>query len=382
MPIGPFSDRGPLRVQPFFGFRNSDRLFLSARALHSHEPTFENRGFFGDLKTMLSQYASHEVEGLEIEFGFETASGHSIRETAISGPEGFVQFEVDLPANTDLPFKTGWEKAALRWGARADEHEAGDVPAHILAPGRDAGIGIISDIDDTILETGITGDIRAIARNWKRVMAQMPEEREIVPGARGFYSALGGRHGTEAGDDGIPQSRPRPVFYVSSSPWNLYSYLVEFQRLRDMPLGPIMLRDWGFNRKTLGSESHGSHKRAAIERIIRQYPHLRFALVGDDTQKDLVAFGEIAASMPDRIAAVFIRRISSEAPNQAEQSARDAIKAAGVPFWMGADYNEARAMLTDAGLEFDSKVETLVKTASEGKDAASRAAPAAGTTGE
>ncbi|MBD2843125.1 phosphatase domain-containing protein [Erythrobacter rubeus] len=365
--FGPFANRGPLRVQPFFGFRNDKGLFLPVRALRGRESDFGDRGMFGSLQTMLRQYASHEVEGLSVELEYETGSGATLRQQATTGAEGFAHFEIPFGDEHALPMSSGWERARLRWSAHENGGEAGETTAFVLAPGRDAGIGVISDIDDTILETGITGNARAILRNWKRVLIQMPGQRVAVPGAQDFYSALGGDAEAALADSDttVPQARPRPVFYVSSSPWNLFNYLVAYKRQREMPLGPIMLRDWGFNRKTLGSEGHGSHKENAILRILETYPHMRFAMVGDDTQKDLVAFGAIVEKMPERIAAVFIRQ-AAEALSAKEETARAAIEANGVPLWMGADYRGASKFLKQSGLELDTSMETLVETASEG----------------
>jgi len=87
-----------------------------------------------------------------------------------------------------------------------------------------------------------------------------------VPGADLFYGELGGGHTVPPGElrpeKRIPATH-RPFFYVSSSPWNLFSYIVAFQRAKGLPLGPLLLRDWGFNRATLAGGSHGDHKRAA-----------------------------------------------------------------------------------------------------------------------
>ncbi|MGB7371980.1 phosphatase domain-containing protein, partial [Erythrobacter sp.] len=265
------------------------------------------------------------------------------------------------------------ERATVRWADPDDLQRTGEAEAFILTPGEKTRIGVISDIDDTILETGITGNLRAIARNWKRVMAQMPSERVVVPGASDFYTAIGGDammpqaiEETPPGQFRPPRARVRPVFYVSSSPWNLFSYLVTFKRHRGLPLGPVMLRDWGFNRRTLGKEGHGSHKHDAIMRILEAFPKLRFALIGDDSQKDLVAFGKIAAEHPERVAAVFIRSVSGEPLSAEEIAARDAIEAASVPFWTGADYAAAQVFLESNGLDFEGGVERLVRTASEG----------------
>ncbi|MDJ0643103.1 MAG: DUF2183 domain-containing protein [Erythrobacter sp.] len=340
MPFG----RAPLRVQPFFGFRGEDRLFLMVRALLSHEPEFESRSFIGDLRTMLGEYLSREVPGMAIELEYAECGGETLKHTLTTDEEGYARFEIPLPSRRTLPRQTHWESATLRWGAATGERDGGAVTAHILAPGAEAGLGIISDIDDTIMETGITGNLRAIARNWKRVMVQMPSERLIVPGSQEFLRALSGTASTA--EPPGPQSRERPVFYVSSSPWNLFSYLVTFKRQRDLPLGPIMLRDWGFNRRTLGSQGHGFHKLEAVERILDHYPGLRFVLVGDDTQRDIMAFSEVVANRPDRVAAVFIRAVSARPPSEAARSARSIIEQAGIPFWSGASFEEALEFLT------------------------------------
>lgn len=359
--------RDPLRVVPFYGFRTRSTLHLTARALRASDPRFDSRGFLGGFRTMLRQYLSHEVPGVNVALEFETGGGRVVQSEVVTDREGFAHFEVSLGEEYELPMKTGWERARLAWSDHSGKHRSGETEAHLLAPGRDAGIGVISDIDDTILETGITGNFRAVARNWRRVMAQMPGDREIVAGAEDFYAALGGAAAGEPGEGGIPQARPRPVFYVSSSPWNLFSYLVAFKQSRAMPVGPIMLRDWGLNRATFGSQGHGSHKSDAIRRILGGYPELKFALVGDDTQKDLVAFGDAVAEHPDRIAAVFIRRVSHEDLDAQEIAAQKSIEAAGIPFWMGADYGAARTFLSQAGLEMSAPIENLVKVAAEGQ---------------
>ena len=161
----------------------------------------------------------------------------------------------------------------------------------------------------------------------------------------------------------------RPFFYVSSSPWNLFSYLVAFKKSRNLPLGPIMLRDWGFNRATLGSAGHGAHKRDAIETILAAYPEMRFALIGDDTQGDLVAFGDIVSQHPQRIAAVFIRKAGEEFSPE-EVLAEVAIKSAGVPLWLGDDYTKGQEFLKATGLASDGDAAQIVKTIEESQKAA------------
>ena len=275
--------------------------------------------------------------------------------------EGFVRFDLELAPEWDLPEHPVWEVAALRW-INAQGPQC--VEGHVLAPGEDSRLAVISDIDDTIIETGITGGAKAIARNWRRVLAQLPDERIAVPGADVFYGALGGGQVLAPGEvrasKRIAATR-RPFFYVSSSPWNLFSYLVAFQRSKKLPLGPLLLRDWGLNRATFGSSSHGLHKSAAIKEILATYPDLRFALIGDDTQGDLPAFAQVVERHPGRIAAVFVRIAASEKLTAEEEAGKETIEAAGVPFWLGEDYVEGERFLRSLGFTPGGETEQIVR---------------------
>lgn len=361
----PLLRSAPTRVQPYFGYRNRERLFLSARAIQAQLPGFKRSGRLQAVRTMLSQFASHEVSGLTVELEIKGPGGRKVRHRGSTDEEGFVHFEVHHDKPLEHGNETVWETVALHW-----ENEGGlqCVEGHVLSPGTDARIGVISDIDDTIIETGITGNFRAIARNWRRVVMQMPDERLLVPGADVFYGALGG--GAPLASDDARAGKTlaatrHPFFYVSSSPWNLFSYLVAFKKSRSLPLGPIMLRDWGLNKATFGHSSHGAHKRAAIAGILATYPDLRFALVGDDTQGDLPAFGEAVAANPKQIRGVFIRR-AGEAFTPEELEARATIEAAGVPLWFSEDYHAARDFLEAIGLSSDTDAEKIVETVDGG----------------
>jgi len=332
---------------------------LSVRALRSGKASFARGGRWQAMRTMLSQFASREVGGLHVTLEFEHFGKPIIRHTIATDKEGFAHFEVELD-NHGLSDQPLWDVVSLCWTGDGQDQR---IDGYVLAPGRKTRLAVISDIDDTIIETGITGSFRAIIRNWKRVLAEMPDERLHIPGADVFYGALGGGAALPKGGghgEAIPAATKRPFFYVSSSPWNLFSYLVAFQQGQGLPLGPIMLRDWGFNRATLGSSSHGKHKRAAIDRILQTYPETRFALIGDDTQGDLTAYSAIVADNPGRIAAVFIRTVG-EAFSAGEEAAKAVIEASGVPLWLGSDFATGQEFLRSTGLASDDDATQIVK---------------------
>ncbi|WP_271439749.1 App1 family protein [Pontixanthobacter luteolus] len=357
----PFFTNAPPRVQPFFGYRSSEILSISARALRGNVADFNAEGMLRSVRTMLSQFISHEVAGLQVSLTITREDGSELTRTQETDEEGFVHFEIEVD-DWPLPPTALWHVGKLEWTGGAGEAEC-----HILAPGADTDLAVISDIDDTIIETGITGSLKAVRRNWKRVLAQMPHQREHVPGVDGFYQALGGGAG-QASETRLSATR-RPFFYVSSSPWNLFSYLVAFKKSRGLPLGPVMLRDWSLSRETLGSGGHGEHKRASIETILGAFPDMRFALIGDDTQGDLTAYASIAADFPNRIAAIFIRS-AGEALSGEEVEAKQAIAEAGVPLWLGSDYQTGEAFLREAGLSADRDAAEIVETVEQVAEAA------------
>ena len=78
------------------------------------------------------------------------------------------------------------------------------TPLDVLVPSHAAAFGVISDVDDTILETGV----QRVGRMIRQTFTGSALTRTPFPGAAELYRDLA---------DGI-----NPVFYVSSSPWNLH----------------------------------------------------------------------------------------------------------------------------------------------------------------
>ena len=356
----------PVRLQPYFGYRSQTRLTITARALRAGKPNsdpFARRGRLQAMRTMLAQFASREVPGLAVRLELRAPGGELIEREGVTDQEGYVRFDVPLDPAWPLPRDPAWEVACLHW---VTPEGAQCIEAYVLAPGSVTQLAVVSDIDDTIVETGITGGPRAIARNWRRVLAELPDERIAVPGADVFFGALGG--GAVLAEPGGPGTHyaatHRPFFYISSSPWNLFSYLVAFQQSRGLPLGPLMLRDWGMNRATFGGASHGAHKRAALDALLGFYPDMRFALIGDDTQGDLPAYADTVQANPGRVAAVFIRT-GAGALSPEELAGQSLIEAAGVPLWLGDDYATGRDFLRANGISTEGETAQIVKAVQE-----------------
>src|SRR5690606_5219858 len=192
----------------------------------------------------------------------------------------------------------GWHPVRLRLlhdllGRATEVVALGEV----YFPAANPDFGIISDIDDTILTTGA-------ARIWemlKVTFTQNAHTRIPFAGVSEFYDAL------RKGSDHILSN---PIFYVSSSPWNIYDFLMEFLEAHHISKGPLMLRDLGLSRDQLIAGSHREHKLKQIEQILNVFADLRFILIGDSGQEDPQIYFEIVTKYPGRILTVYIRDVS------------------------------------------------------------------------
>ena len=281
-------DRGPARVVPYRSFGNGERVRVRGRVVHgvAPPPATPRDRWWMNLVNTYRRLETDEVRGARVRVDFESAGT-----AAITDDEGHFTAEVRLA--TPPPDHQLWHDALIDL-----EDPPGDAAAApVMVPQR-ARFGVISDLDDTVLRT----DARNLLRMGREVLFGNVHTRIPFPGVGTFYQAL--HEGAGAGAN--------PIFYVSSSPWNLYDLLAEFLRLHDVPAGPMELRDWGLSRAELLPTGHRDHKRKAIDVILDMYPSLPFILLGDSGQEDPEIYREIVHDRPGRVLGVYIRSVVAE----------------------------------------------------------------------
>ena len=161
-----------------------------------------------------------------------------------------------------------------------------------------ARFGVISDIDDTVVFTGVSNKLMMI---W-RLFMQKARSRVAFPGVAAFYRAL--HRGAES------RQASNPLLYVSRGPWSIYEILEEFFRLHRIPAGPILfLRDWGLTYYRWLPPKAKKHKFDLIDRILSVYHDLPFILIGDSGQRDPEIYADMVRKHPGRILAIYIRNI-------------------------------------------------------------------------
>ena len=317
-----------VRVLAYAGYRNDLVARLKGRIVRYEKPLDAGEGLLTRLYAMMEIYNSNELAGVRIRCD---AYGHVYEGT--TDAEGYFDFEV--PVNQALPASTTWEHVTISTPSHSAQQAAIMVP--VLAPGRAGNWGIISDVDDTVVETGATDFIK----NWRRVLVEQPHDRLAVPGASSLYKTIAQDHADPA----------RPFFYVSSSPWNLYGFIAEFMELNGIPHGPMFLKDYGIDRSQFIRRGHDEHKLDAIERVLAFYPNLRFILIGDNGQRDVSIYARVVTDYPRRVAAVFIRDVDGSCRSGPEGDLLRQIEQRGVPTFCGAGFEDAVTVVRDLQLD-------------------------------
>lgn len=289
-------------VVPYIGYGDETKVRVLARVLMSNpdrEPrTAAVRGF---RQFFTIQVGDHQVS--------VRAGAASVTATTDRG--GYVEVLLH-----DHGLEPGWQEVTIT--AAGAEPAQADV--FIMEPGTD--FGIVSDIDDTVIVTMLPRAMIAAYNSW----FLRTDKRKAVPGFSEFYAEVQRRH---------PKA---PVFYLSTGAWNTFGTLRRFLKRNGLPLGPLLLTDWGPTQTGL-FRSGQEHKQVQLRNLFIDFPQLRWLLVGDDGQHDPLIYGTAAVEHPDRIAGIAIRNLSPQEHVLSHGTAGplDRLELTHVPLIEGAD---------------------------------------------
>ncbi len=287
-------NKSPVAVFTYRGYGRKDYVFLQGRVLRKRRFPANPSDSDSDWRDLINNFKrlfTVEIRQAVLQTRIGT---NPFRLT--TDLEGY--FRLDAPL--DAPWKSagsGWNSIDLNLISVPWRKMELEVQASVLIPDK-ADFGIISDIDDTIIRTEVTSLLRL--KMFYLTLLKNARKRKAINEVGAFYQAL------KKGRDGQSDN---PVFYVSKSPWNLYDLLEEFLKINNLPLGPMMLRDYGLPYKKRPKDYKG-HKHENIERILQTYPEMTFILIGDSGEKDIDLFLDIARSFPHQISAIYIRDVN------------------------------------------------------------------------
>ena len=315
-------DRPPthFRIVPYLGHGGPAGVVVRGRVLDDPPPTAaaEGEGVVAAVRRTLRHFVTDELPDVPLRIEVAGATAETVTDA-----EGYfrVHLEPDPGALTS-PWTSGTVELGGDYRGLTDRHT---TTVEVRVPGPGAGFGVISDVDDTILETGV----QRVGRMILQTLTGSALTRTPFPGAPELYRDLA--------------ATDNPVFYVSSSPWNLHSFLTAFLRHRGFPRGPVLLRD------LLGTSAGREPKAGRIDEILDLHPRLPFVLIGDSGEEDPGIYADTVRRHPGRILAVYIREVRLDpGDGRVEQVTGD--WPGDVPFVLAADSDAVRRHAAGVGL--------------------------------
>lgn len=232
--------------------------------------------------------------------------------TATTDTDGFFCFEWEDAE----PYERGWCPVAVE--AFHHNEAVAKASGRIFIPYETQYI-FISDIDDTFLISH-SGNMR---KRLYVLFTQNARSRKPFDGVVRHYQLLA--------ESGTTPDAPNPFFYVSSSEWNLYEYILEFTAVNKIPRGVFLLSQLKSFSQLLktGQNNHGT-KFTRIVRILKAFPTHRVVLLGDSSQQDPYIYQEVVKHFPAQVHAVYIRDVFQKNYEKVKDVLSQ-IEAAGVP---------------------------------------------------
>ncbi len=287
-----------LSINTYLGYGTGKLFRATGRALEDENIDFsDNQGTLQTLRNIYRQFESDEIRNIPIILKLPDGQ---ILETS-TDHEGYYHLELDIPTLSEHLSKNGWVTYSVSYKKETMKKEISNNNTFVsamLIPSEDSEFGVISDIDDTILHTGVASFFK-----WRVIVNTVFknfDKRKAIDGTVKFYKKL------QLGKNNKPIN---PFFYVSNSPWNLYDYLSAFFKKNNFPKGPILLRDFRtpFDKTP---KPKMPHKQSEILNLLKMYPEMKFILIGDSGEKDADIYTKIAKEFPGRILAIYLRNVN------------------------------------------------------------------------
>lgn len=315
----------PLMLIPFRGYGTPNHFIVRGRVLRDRgiTPPLANDSVWKNFVNMIKRFISAPIGGahVKVRFAHPDNPERVFNFDVVTDKKGHfrVEFDPELePQTGEIAYPV--ELTLVDYPDRpqpAVDNLPVNNTAYVILPSSAAQFGVISDIDDTVLQT----DIFNIISMMRNTFMRNARTRLPFKGVAAFYQAL--RRGTG--------EQLNPIYYVSSSSWNIYDLLMDFFTVRGIPHGPLFLSDMGIGIKQLIAARHRAHKLGVIQTLLDKYPSLRFILIGDSGQRDPEIYLEAAQSNPGRIAAIYIRDVSGSSRDRMIESYAETALAQGVP---------------------------------------------------
>jgi len=262
-------------------YGRSDRFVLEGRVIEAkkHDTLKNDDAWHSNLWSNLRTLKNSDREGVKLTVKVSDQEAHTVSEE-----EGY--FRVTLTPQRPLP--PGWHAVNVQGNG------AQGVGWVLIVPKSNA-LGIISDIDDTVLISNVPDKSKLL----KNTFLKNPKQRQTFPGTADFYQRLLAQNS---------DPKAAPMFYVSASPRQLAESIKAFLVEKNFPQGVLVT-------KQINGNDHDSllhqqrYKTAKIEAIFLALPWVKFVLVGDDGEFDPEIYRALQEKYPQHVAAIYIRKV-------------------------------------------------------------------------
>ncbi|MBL3654711.1 App1 family protein [Fulvivirga sediminis] len=300
-----------------------------------------------NFRAMISRYLSEAIPDVRVRvrlFGFEKEVVTD--ENGLF--EALFEFEEELPQH-------GWHTASFKvLDILVDDQKDIETETEVYIEEPNSCFGIISDVDDTILISHATQTLRKL----RLILTKNSKTRLPFTGVAAFYDAL--RRGTKS-------ESSNPIFYVSSSEWNLYDFLENFCEVRNIPKGPFLLQELKTSLWELMKSGGGTHnhKLIKIRHLFEVYKDLSFILIGDSGQRDSELYVQITQEFPGRVKAIYIRDVSKKSKEKKVLRQAEDIKALNVDMLLVSDTAVAAEHAYSKGFINEEELQQVIKETRE-----------------
>ena len=276
-------------LQLYRGYANEQELIVMGHVFkNTYDYDFQKKNF-KNATSIINQFRIKTLANFDVYLEFGNQEIHT--KTLDDG-----HFKFCIPIEKETPF--GWMayEVSIKY-----KNEIITSTGSFIRPHK-GNLGIISDIDDTFL----ISHTKNVFKKIYILLFKNVNDRKVFKDVVSHYQALSsaGRNNKE---------EQNAFFYISSSEWNLYRFIVKFTKIHHLPRAVILLKDIkrGITDFFMSGRGNHDHTFDKIKHVLEFYPNLKYVLLGDDSQHDPILYERICKIFPVTVKAVYIRQTGS-----------------------------------------------------------------------
>ncbi|MEN2401682.1 App1 family protein [Flavobacterium sp. MC2016-06] len=273
-------------LQLYRGYANEQELIVMGHVFkRGYDYDFQKKNF-KNATSVINQFRIKTLQNFDVYLKYGNQEIHTK-----TLDDGYFKFCIPLKIETHF----GWMEYQV---SLVYKNETIIAKGSFIRPHK-GNLGIISDIDDTFLISHTHNFFRKIYVLLFKNVNDRRVFKDVVPHYQALSSA--GRYNKD---------EQNAFFYISSSEWNLYRFIVKFTKIHQLPRAVILLKDIkrGVADFFMSGRGNHDHKFDKIKHVLEFYPNLKYVLLGDDSQHDPILYERICKIFPVTVKAVYIRQ--------------------------------------------------------------------------